>query len=192
MSETKSNQDDVLDDVTGENLFGDSVDAALSDTLDAHASPEDTVAAMEQQLAELKDRELKAQAELENFRKRILRDTEQTLKYASLPLVRDVLEVSDNLSRAAEAAQASADTASLLAGVRMVQQQLKGVLEKYNCKPIDALGKPFDPNIHQAIAQSPSNDYPAGSVSLEASVGYMMYDRVIRPSHVIVSTGKAT
>jgi len=192
MSETKSNQDDVLDDVTSENLFGDSVDAALSDTLDADASPEDTVAAMEQQLAELKDRELKAQAELENFRKRILRDTEQTLKYASLPLVRDVLEVSDNLSRAAEAAQASADTASLLAGVRMVQQQLKGVLEKYNCKPIDALGKPFDPNIHQAIAQSPSNDYPAGSVSLEASVGYMMYDRVIRPSHVIVSTGKAT
>jgi len=192
MSESNINRDDVLDDVSGESLFGDSVDAALSDTLDGNASPEDTVAAMEQQLAELKDRELKAQAELENFRKRILRDTEQTLKYASLPLIRDVLEVSDNLSRAAEVAQSSADTASLLAGVRMVQQQLKGVLEKFNCKPIDALGKPFDPNVHQAIAQSPSNDYPAGSVSLEASVGYMMYDRVIRPSHVIVSTGKAT
>jgi len=170
-------------------MFGDSVDAALSGTLTGELSPEETVAAMEQQLAELKDRELKAQAELENFRKRILRDTEQTLKYASLPLVRDVLEVSDNLSRAAEAAQTSADAASLLAGVRMVQQQLKGILEKYHCKAISALGKPFDPNVHQAIAQSPSAEYPTGTVSLEASAGYMMHDRVVRPSHVIVSTG---
>lgn len=189
MSESKSNRDEILDSESSDNMFGDSVDAALSGTLTGELSPEETVAAMEQQLAELKDRELKAQAELENFRKRILRDTEQTLKYASLPLVRDVLEVSDNLSRAAEAAQTSADAASLLAGVRMVQQQLKGILEKYHCKAISALGKPFDPNVHQAIAQSPSAEYPTGTVSLEASAGYMMHDRVVRPSHVIVSTG---
>jgi len=189
MSESKSNRDEILDSESSDNMFGDSVDAALSGTLTGELSPEETVAAMEQQLAELKDRELKAQAELENFRKRILRDTEQTLKYASLPLVRDVLEVSDNLSRAAEAAQTSADAASLLAGVRMVQQQLKGILEKYHCKAISALGKPFDPNVHQAIAQSPSAEYPTGTVSLEASAGYMMHERVVRPSHVIVSTG---
>jgi len=190
MGESKSNKEEIVDELDGENVFTESVDAVFSDAMDGNPSPEDTVAAMEQQLAELKDRELKAQAELENFRKRILRDTEQTLKYASLPLVRDVLEVSDNLSRAAEAAQASSDSASLLAGVRMVQHQLKGVLEKYNCKAIEALGKPFDPNIHQAIAQAPSDEYPSGTVSLVASVGYMMHDRVIRPSHVIVSTGK--
>jgi molecular chaperone GrpE len=189
MSESKSGKEEVFDSLDGENVFNESVDAAFSDAMDGNPSPEDTVAAMEQQLAELKDRELKAQAELENFRKRILRDTEQTLKYASLPLVRDVLEVNDNLSRAAEAAQTSSDSESLLAGVRMVQQQLKGVLEKYNCRAIEALGKTFDPNIHQAIAQAPSTEYPAGTVSLEASVGYMMHDRVIRPSHVIVSTG---
>ncbi len=189
MRESKSSNEEAVDESDAENIFNHPVDAAFADDLAGTPSPEDTVAAMEQQLAELKDRELKAQAELENFRKRILRDTDQTLKYASLPLVRDVLEVSDNLSRAAEAAQASSDSASLLAGVRMVQHQLNGVLEKYNCKAIEALGKTFDPNIHQAISQAPSVEYPAGSVSLVASVGYMMHDRVIRPSHVIVSTG---
>ncbi len=162
-------------------------DAALSDT------PEQVVDMLEQQMAELRDRELKAQAELENFRKRIYRETEQTLKYAVGPLIKDIIEVLDNLARATDAASATADNspeaASLLEGVRMVQQQLIGVLGKHHCRPIESLGKVFDPNLHQAIAQSPSGDYPSGTVMLEATSGYMLHDRVIRPSHVIVSTG---
>ena len=149
------------------------------------------MAKLEQQLAEALDRELKAQAELENFRKRMYRETEQTVKYASLPLVRDLREVLDNLSRATEAVGAATESSGLLEGVKMVQQQMTGVLERHHCRPIAALGQAFDPNVHQAIAQSPSDEYAAGQVMLEASVGYLLHDRVIRPSHVIVSTGKA-
>jgi len=158
-------------------------------------SPEQVVDMLEQQMVELRDRELKAQAELENFRKRIYRETEQTLKYAASPLIKDIVEVLDNLARATDAAGANAastpETASLVEGVRMVQKQLLGVLGKHHCRPIESLGKVFDPNLHQAIAQSPSDDYPSGTVMLEATSGYVLHDRVIRPSHVIVSTGAA-
>lgn len=167
--------------------FGAEIDAALSE------SPEQVVDMLEQQMVELRDRELKAQAELENFRKRIYRETEQTLKYAASALIKDLIEVLDNLARAADAAGSTAsnspEAASLLEGVRMVQQQMVGVLGKHHCRPMESLGKVFDPNLHQAIAQSPSAEYPAGTVMLEATSGYVLHDRVIRPSHVIVSTG---
>jgi molecular chaperone GrpE len=159
-------------------------------------SPEEVVDMLEHQMAELRDRELKAQAELENFRKRIYRETEQTLKYAAGPVIKDIVEVLDNLARASDAAGGKAastpEAAALLEGVRMVQQQLVGVLGKHHCRPIESLGKEFDPNLHQAIAQSPSAEYPSGTVMLEATVGYVLHDRVIRPSHVIVSTGAAS
>ena len=154
-------------------------------------SPEQVVDLLEQQLADLKDRELKAQAELENFRKRLLRDTEQQLKYALLPLVRDLVEVVDNLNRASDAATSGGSTDGLVAGVKLVQHQFHSVLAKYSCKPIESVGQPFDPNFHQAIAQQPSDQYAAGLIMMETSVGYVMHDRVVRPSMVIVSTGPA-
>jgi molecular chaperone GrpE len=161
------------------------LDAAFSEEADS------TIEKLEQQLAEAVDRELKAQAELENFRKRIYRDTEQTLKYASLPLIRDLLEVLDNLVRASEAAANKPDASGLLEGVKMVQQQMIAVFAKHHCTPISGLGSTFDPNVHQAIAQAPSDEFEAGKVMTEASTGYLLHDRVIRPSHVIVSSGKA-
>ncbi len=152
-------------------------------------TPEQIVDLLEQQVAQFRDRELKAQAELENFRKRVLRDTEQQLKYASIDMVRDLLDVVDNLQRAIDAANKGGEASGLTEGVQMVQQQLEGVLAKHHCTPIRALGQPFDPNIHQAIAQQPSREYPAGTVMMETSIGYVLHDRVIRPSMVIVSTG---
>ena len=154
-------------------------------------SPEQLVDALEQQVVDLRQRELKAQAELENFRKRMLRETESQLKFASLPLVRDLLDVVDNLHRAIESSGAAAGSEGLVAGVKMVEQQLVSVLAKHSCKPIDSVGTAFDPNVHQAIAQQPSAESPAGTVLQEVSVGYRMYDRVVRPSTVIVSTGPA-
>ena len=155
-------------------------------------SPEQIVDLLEQQVAKFRDRELKAQAELENFRKRLLRDTEQQLKYASIDLVRELLDVVDNLQRANDAAAQAGDATSLLAGVQMVQQQLASVLGKYHCKPIPAVGQPFDPNVHQAIAQQPSQEFAAGVVMMETSVGYTLHDRVVRPSMVVVSTGSGS
>lgn len=135
---------------------------------------------------------LRARAELENFRKRMQREADQQLKYSNLPLLRDLLDVVDNLNRAMQAARSeSASAPALLSGVEMVSQQLEGVLAKYGCKPVEAVGKEFDPNVHEAISQMSSEEHPPGAVSQEVAVGYVLHDRVIRPSSVIVSTGPA-
>jgi molecular chaperone GrpE len=163
-----------------------------SQSLDDDDSPEALIQELEQQLVEFRSRELKAAAELENFRRRTMRDVEQQLKYASVPLVTDLLEVLDNLNRAIDSAVPGAGSDGLVAGVKMVQQQFVNVLSKHHCKQIPGVGQPFDPNVHQAISQMPSSQYPAGSVMIEHSVGYAMHDRVVRPSMVVVSTGSAS
>lgn len=136
---------------------------------------------------------LRAHAELENFRKRMQRDSDQQLKYANLPLMRELLDVVDNLNRAMEVGRGDAASgAALLSGVEMVSQQLSAVLEKFGCKQVEALGNTFDPNFHEAISQTASDEYAAGVVAQEVAVGYVLHDRVVRPSSVIVSTGPAT
>ncbi|MCY2985817.1 MAG: nucleotide exchange factor GrpE [Planctomycetota bacterium] len=175
----------------GKNASDSIFESMENDPLNAD-SPEQIVDLLEQQVAEFRDRELKAQAELENFRKRLLRDTEQQIKYALVPFVKDLLEVVDNLNRATDAATASGSTDSLVAGVKLVQSQLNTVLGKHECRPIVSVGQTFNPYHHQAISQMPSAEYAAGIVMHETSVGYILHDRVIRPSMVIVSTGPAT
>lgn len=135
---------------------------------------------------------LRAQADLENFRKRTRRDYEEQLKYAAVPLMRDVLEVLDNLRRAIDAAADNEAAAGLRSGVQMVAQQLDGALAKHHCRRVPGVGEPFDPNYHEAIAQSPSDEHPRGTIAHEALPGYQLHERVVRPSQVIVSTGPAS
>jgi molecular chaperone GrpE len=175
--------DEAWSDLYGE---GDAQDAGLQED-----SPELLVQQLEQQVVELRDRELKAQAELENFRRRMIRDVDQQLKYSAMPLVTDLLEVLDNLNRAIESAAPNAGSEGLVAGVKLVQQQFVNVLSKHHCKQIPSVGMPFDPNVHQAISQQPSETHAANTVMVEHSVGYMLHDRVVRPSMVVVSTGSA-
>ncbi len=135
-------------------------------------------------------RVLMAQAEAENFRKRMRRDFEDQLKFAAAPMVNDVLSVRDNLLRALDAAGATADSVGLSEGVAMVVKQLDDTLAKYGVHEIPAQGELFDPNFHEAISQMPSEDVESGMVAIVAQTGFQMHDRVIRPSQVIVSTGK--
>lgn len=132
---------------------------------------------------------LRAKAEIENVLKRTRREIEEQQRYAALPVVRDLLAVVDNLHRAIEAAQKDDNAGGLLEGVKLVEAQLRGVLDQHGCKPIKALGEPFDPNLHDAIGQEPSNKIPPNHVSRELQIGYQLYDRVVRPSQVFVSTG---
>jgi molecular chaperone GrpE len=143
----------------------------------------------EQELADANERVLRVQAELENYRKRVRREMEEERRYAIAPLVKDLLPVLDNLERAIEAAQASPDNPGLLEGVKMVAAQLQGVLGQHHCQRIAAVGQTFDPNQHQAIAQEPSTEHPAGTVTRAVQSGYKLYDRVIRPAQVFVSSG---
>ncbi len=159
-------------------------------------------ASLESQLAESEREVLRVRAEMENYRKRMQRDADQQLKYANVPLVRDLIEVVDNLNRALDAAghesaggaqqTGAPQTAALRDGVQMVLDQLASVLAKYGCKRIESVGHEFDPNVHEAITQMPSPEHAAGVVMQEVAAGYLLHDRVVRPSSVIVSTGAAT
>ena len=155
---------------------------------------EDELSALKRELAEAKDKTLRTFAELENYRKRSARTLQDELKYANMSLIRDMLPVMDNLLRAIEAAQKQAESGelteqgkALLDGVKMVVEQFNTVLGKHNCTPIEAVNQPFDPNFHQAITQMPSADVEPNTVIMETQKGYVLHDRVVRPSQVIVS-----
>ena len=113
-------------------------------------------------LDDASDRVLRAQAELDNYRKRVRREMEDERRYATLPLLRDLLPVLDNIQRAIAAAEKSPGGGSLLDGVKLVAQTLEAALAQHDCKRIDALHKPFDPAFHQAISQQPSDRVSAG------------------------------
>jgi len=146
---------------------------------------------IESELASEKDRVLRLQAEMENLRSRTAREIIDERRYAPLPVVRDLLPVVDNINRAIEAAEQSGDAASLLEGFQLVRQQLLTILEQHHCKPIETVGQPFDPQIHEAILQQPSDEQPANHILQETQTGYQLHDRVVRASQVIISSGPA-
>lgn len=143
------------------------------------------------QVKDAEGRALRAQAELENFRVRVRREQEDQLKFANQKLMTDLLPVIDNMYRAVSAASTTEDSkGGLMEGVLMVSQQLLDTLQKHHCKRMEAVGNPFDPNLHEAISQMPSEEHEAGNVIQVVQEGYQLHDRVIRPANVIVSQGK--
>ena len=161
-----------------------------ADTID-FAQGSSSVLALEQELAAERDRNLRLRAELENVRTRSAREIAENLRYAAMPLVRDLLPVVDNIDRALEAATKSGESGPLVEGFRMVRQLLLSTLAQQNVREIPAQGELFDPQFHAAILQQPSNDVPPGHVMHVAQAGYQLHDRVVRPSQVIVSSGSA-
>lgn len=147
------------------------------------------VAQLETELAEANQHVLRTYAELDNYRKRAQRLLEEETKYAPLPLMRDLLPVLDNLERAIQAADQSRDAAGLLEGVKMVAQQLHAALERHHCVLIPTQDAPFDPHVHEAVAQVPHAQVPAGTIIETLSTGYRLHDRIVRPARVLVSAG---
>jgi molecular chaperone GrpE len=147
-----------------------------------------TVEQLRVELEQAKDRVMRCQAELDNYRKRAAREMEDHVRYANIGLIRDLLPVLDNIQRAIEAAEKSTDGSGLLDGVKLVAQQLHGMLEQHHCVKIEALHAPFDPHLHHAILQQPAHEHPANTVIMVTQDGYQLHDRVVRPSQVIVST----
>ncbi|HZZ29431.1 MAG TPA: nucleotide exchange factor GrpE [Pirellulales bacterium] len=138
-------------------------------------------------LSEARDKMLRAQAELDNYRKRARRELDDERRYAEINLLRDLLPVLDNIHRAVDAAEKKADPAALLSGFKMVRQQLEGLLEQHHCKTIEAVGEAFDPAQHNAVMQQAKPDKPENTVLDVVQTGYHLYDRVVRPAQVIVS-----
>ena len=104
-----------------------------------------------------------------------------------MSLLRDLLPVVDNIQRAIAAAEKSSDAGGLLDGIRMVAGSLEATLGRHHCQRIAAMGQPFDPAFHEAIAQQSAADVPPHTVVAVAQEGYLLYDRVVRPAQVVVS-----
>lgn len=152
------------------------------------ATPEQELAKLAQERDQFRDQFLRMAAELENFRKRVSREREESFKYANLGLISDLLPALDNLQRAIDAAAGEDAKSGVLQGVRMVLKQFEEILGRNGAVVINAAGEPFDPNLHEALQQRPDSGVPPMTVIDVLEQGYKLHDRVIRPSKVIVST----
>jgi molecular chaperone GrpE len=130
----------------------------------------------------------RTRAEFENYQKRMQREREMERKYAFGPLAESLLPIYDNLDRAVAAAKQAGDNGPLVQGVAMVLTQFIELLKRHGITKIDAEGKPFDPNLHQAVMQKPAGDVEPNTVVQVIEHGFLNQDRVLRPAKVIVST----
>lgn len=171
-----------------------------SDRAEAAAAPsagkhhDDLIGELRREISDLKDRVLRAHAEVENIRKRTEREKEETAKYAITKFARDVLTVGDNFQRAlgavpAGAAEADAALKSLVEGVTLIEREFLNALERHGVKRLEPKGEPFNPHVHQAVMEMPKPDVVAGTVVQVFQSGYTIEDRVLRPAMVVVATG---
>jgi molecular chaperone GrpE len=150
----------------------------------------ETIEALQSELAAEKDRMLRMAAEVENFKKRKQKEIDDFRKFANETVFRQLLTVVDNLERAinsAEECNCTVTTQDLLEGVKLTHKEILRIFESFQVKPIDAEKKPFDPNFHQAVTQTETDKYPENTVTTELQKGYLLNDRLLRPSMVVVS-----
>lgn len=200
MSEEKVNvdlQDDSEDAVEVENGS-----KAPEENMEAEGQGEEVDRDLEKELADaqkenadLRDKMLRAAAENENFKKRVERERQASLKYAGEIIFREMLPVVDNLERAidqgvTEGAPAEKNLAALLEGVQLTLKSVIGTLEKFEVKTIESVGKPFDPKHQEALTMAESDTIPANHVLTEFEKGYYYKDRLLRAAKVVVSSGK--
>ncbi len=144
----------------------------------------------EEQTKELEDRLLRLAAEFDNYRKRTAREFAYLVKNANERLILELLETLDNFQRALDSAKTKSDYENFHKGVELIYTHMKDLLSKEGLKEIEALGKPFDPNFHEAVTQAESDKYDDGIVMEEIGKGYLLNDRLLRASKVVVSKGK--
>jgi molecular chaperone GrpE len=151
------------------------------------ATPEARIAALEAEKADLRDRMLRIAAEFENWKKRARKEQTDSEAKVREAVLRDMLDVIDNLERATAATGGASDLQSVQQGIALVLRLFGQKLERYDVKPLDAKGKPFDPRLHEAISQSPSADVAPGTVVNELQKGYRIGERLLRPAAVVVA-----
>jgi molecular chaperone GrpE len=145
----------------------------------------------EKEAAETYDRLLRVSAEFDNYKKRSTRELADFRKYANQSLIKEMLSVVDNLELAMNSTNGhKAIDKDLLQGLEMTHKEILKVFEKFNVKPIEAEGQPFDPTFHEAVMQEETNDSPKNTVINELQRGYMIHDRLLRPSMVVVAKPK--
>jgi molecular chaperone GrpE len=155
----------------------------------AAAATAGTLDLLQADLERFRDLALRSQADFENYRKRSIREREDAVKFANFSLVEKLVPVLDSFDLGLQAAKANEAAAPIVSGMEMVRRQLEDVLHQFGVEALDATGHPFDPNLHEAVAQEASEDVPEGSVVRQLRKGYRLRDRLVRAALVVVSGG---
>lgn len=173
---------------------GDAPDTSEGDDPEIVFEAPDRLAELEEQVADLNDKLLRAVAETENVRRRSQREKEDALKYATAGFATDIVSVADNLDRALESVapeSRAADPAldNLMTGVEMVKRELLTSFERAGITPVDVEGQLFDPACHEALFEIENPDLPAGTVMQVIQTGFRLRDRLLRPAKVGIAKG---
>ena len=160
---------------------------APADPLFGPGSPD--AGGLKAELDRYKETALRATADLDNYRKRMAREKEETVRYANFGFLERLIPILDNFELGLQAAKTDPEKSGIFEGMKMVFKQLKDFLTSCGVETIDATGKHFDPKVHEAIAQEESNEFPEGMVVRQLRKGYKLKDRLIRPANVVVSKG---
>jgi molecular chaperone GrpE len=152
------------------------------------ADPEDALAGLQADLDRFRDLALRSQADFENYKRRAAREKDDAIKYANSSLLQRLVSILDNFELGLAAAKSEGEQTAVYSGMVLVQKQLNDLLEENGLHAIEAEGKKFDPNLHEAIAHEPSGS-SEGTVIRQARRGYRFKDRLLRPARVVVSSG---
>ena len=155
-----------------------------------HTESDDPIANLQSDLDRFRDLALRSQADFDNYKKRAAREKEDAIKYANSSLLERLIAIVDNFELGLSAARGEGEASPIYAGMNMVLKQLTDFLAENGLQPIDAEGQKFDPNLHEAIAHEASAEVPEGTVIRQTRRGYKLKDRLLRPSSVVVSSGK--
>lgn len=152
---------------------------------------EELLIAAKKEAAANYDRYTRAVADLENFRKRTIRDKDELRQFAATGVMEDIIPILDNLSLGLGAAKQQTDVKSIVDGINLVLEQFKGTLTRHGLKEVNPVGLAFDPNLHDCISHQPSPDIAEEKVSQVVRLGYTLNGRLLRPASVVVSSGPA-
>ena len=195
-TKTDNDQDEVepeeeLEEELEEKLEEDSVEEeeAVKKEEAKELSPleqlEEQIRLKDEEILKQKDTFLREKAELENFKKRLTKEKEDFVQFANERLLKELLQIEDNLERAMAAPNATLE--SLKEGVEMIQKQFKDFLKNQKVEAIEALGKPFDPNLHEVLNQQESEEHEENTVIEEYSKGFTLNGRILRSAKVVIS-----
>lgn len=152
---------------------------------------DDPMAGLQADLDRFRDLAMRSQADFDNYKKRCAREKEDAIKYANSSLLERLLPIVDNFELGLSAARGEGEQSPIYAGMSLVLKQITDFLAENGLQPIDSVGQQFDPNLHDALAHEPSDAVPENHVIRQTRRGYRFKDRLLRPSSVVVSSGRA-
>nr|WP_269430733.1 nucleotide exchange factor GrpE [Domibacillus enclensis] len=180
-------EEEPMNETAAQEEENESVETETDEVVLEEAQEESKEEQLQKQLDESEDRYLRLRADFDNFRRRANLDREAQEKYRAQKLVGELLPVLDNFERALQVTAEHEETKSLLQGMEMVYKTLVAALQSEGVEPIETVGKPFDPTVHQAVMTDSDESAEPNSVLAELQKGYKLKDRVIRPSMVKVN-----